>query len=265
MPIYIKENPAYFIQSLDSILRNQTVLPTELVLVEDGPLTDELNQIVAQYQQEFPTQLRVFKLQKNMGVGFAMNYGLGNCNYEWVFRMDTDDIAVNTRFEEQIKLIKTEKYDLIGSSINEFNDVVGDLNQVRLMPEKHADIVKLMKYRCPFNHMTVAFKKSIAIKAKGYWDKRNFEDYNLWYEMYKAGARLYNSQESLVYARIGNNMVSRRSGTAYHKYEKEFISKMYQDKFLNFFEYKSILSVKKILRALPVSVLEKIYKAFLRK
>lgn len=265
MPVYIKENPEFLTMSLDSILINQTIIPTELIIVEDGPLNVELDNVLLHYQKKFPEILKIFKLAENKGMGYAMNYGLNKCSNEWIFRMDSDDIAVSSRFERQIDIIKNNNFDVVGSSINEFDLVVGDLNQLRIMPEHHQKIIKLLKTRNPINHMTVAFRKSKALEAKGYWDKRYFEDYNLWYEMYKVQAIFYNIQAPLVNARIGNNMIARRSGYAYYKYEKELMSKFLSDKFITKSEYLAIMSLKYVLRILPVSILKIIYKNALRK
>jgi glycosyltransferase involved in cell wall biosynthesis len=265
IPVYIKEKPEFLKMSLDSVLIHQTIVPSEIIIVEDGPLNIELNKVLKDYQNSFPEIFKVFKLKENKGMGYAMNYGLDKCNNEWVFRMDSDDISISTRFEDQINIIKNNKYDVIGSSISEFNFAVGDLNQLRVMPENHERIVNLLKTRNPINHMTVAFRKSKALEAKGYWDKRYFEDYNLWYEMYKIGAKFYNIQTPLVNARIGNNMVARRSGYAYYKYEKELISKFLADKFITKLEYLSIMTLKYVLRILPVPILKIVYKNVLRK
>jgi glycosyltransferase involved in cell wall biosynthesis len=264
IPIYSKENPCFLSLAFDSILLNQNIIPAEVIVVEDGLLTNELDAVIANYKNKYP-QIKVCKLPQNMGMGYAMNVGLNKCSYEWVFRMDSDDIAKPTRFEEQIKIINTNTYDVIGATIEEFHYNIGDLRQLRVMPQHHNQIVKFMKFRNPINHMTVAFKKSVAVKANGYWDKRYFEDYNLWYEMYKIGAKFYNIQTPLVDARIGNNMVARRSGYAYYKYEKELMKKFLKDKFINLFEFSFYLSVKLVLRVLPVNVLTYIYQKVLRK
>ena len=265
MPIYYKENPDFISAALDSILIQQTVQPTEVIIVEDGPLTPELDNVVNNYLSKYPQVIKVFKLERNMGMGFAMNFGLHKCNYGWVFRMDSDDIAIPTRFEEQLVVINTHKYDIIGSAIEEFHHTPGDLRQLRIMPEQHDAVVEFMKFRNPINHMTVAFRKSLALKADGYWEKRYFEDYNLWYEMYKVGAKFYNIQTPLVNARIGNNMVARRSGYSYYKYEKELNEKFLKDKYITPVEYGLYMSLKFILRVLPVNMLSWVYKKALRK
>lgn len=264
MPVYVKEKPKYLLLALNSILIKQTVKPTELVIVEDGPLTPELNNLLDQYVKEFPQIVKLFKLEENMGMGYAMNFGLNKCSNEWVFRMDSDDVAVPVRFERQLEIIRSGKYDVIGAATKEFNELIGDINQYRIMPESHTEIIKFMKFRNPINHMTVAFKKSKAIEAGGYWDKRYFEDYSLWYAMFKIGAKFYNIQEVLVNARIGNNMFDRRSGYKYFIYEAELVEIFFKDKFLNYYQYKSILLIKLMVRLLPTRILSLIYQKLLR-
>lgn len=51
MSLYIKEKAEYFDECMKSML-NQTVLPTEIVIVFDGPVTDELRNVVEKYQKK---------------------------------------------------------------------------------------------------------------------------------------------------------------------------------------------------------------------
>ena len=106
MSVYVKENPDYLRQSLDSML-NQTALPSQIVLVEDGPLTDELNQVIAEYKEK-TTLIKSVPLKENVGLGKALNIGLQQCDYPLVARMDTDDIAMSTRFAEQLKAFQDD-------------------------------------------------------------------------------------------------------------------------------------------------------------
>jgi glycosyltransferase involved in cell wall biosynthesis len=86
MPIYVKENPEYLAMSLDSILKYQSIMPSEIIIIEDGPLNLELDKVLLNYRNNFPEILKVFKLKENKGMGFAMNYGLNKCNgfLEWI-------------------------------------------------------------------------------------------------------------------------------------------------------------------------------------
>lgn len=98
MSVYYKENPEYLKRALDSIL-NQTITADEIVLIKDGPLTKELDDAIANYEEKYIAILRVLSLENNVGLGEALNYGVRHCKYDFIARMDTDDIALPTRFE----------------------------------------------------------------------------------------------------------------------------------------------------------------------
>lgn len=264
MPVYIRENPEYLNKSLESILVNQSILPDEVVIVKDGPVTIEIERVLNFYCMVFPNIVHCFQLDKNMGMGYAMNFGLKKCKFDWVFRMDSDDISRPNRFAKQIQIIESNNYDVIGSSICEFNEHIGDINQLRVLPSLHKDIVHMMKYRNPINHMTVAFNRNMALNAGGYWSLRALEDYNLWYELYKNSARFFNIQEVLVDARIGNNMLNRRTGFNYFLFEFKLLKKFRKDKFISTVQFLVFISLKLIVRLIPVYLLVKVYHLFLR-
>ena len=92
MSIYFKEKPEYFRESLESIL-NQTYFPDEIVLVKDGPLTNELEEVIKEYKEKL--NIKTVPLEKNLGLGLALKEGVLHCSNEIIIRMDTDDIAVS--------------------------------------------------------------------------------------------------------------------------------------------------------------------------
>ena len=83
MSLYKKEHPEYLRLALDSMI-NQTEKPDEIVLVEDGPLTDELYTVVKAYKEKYPCLLHIVKNKKNLGLGLALNVGLKACRNEFV-------------------------------------------------------------------------------------------------------------------------------------------------------------------------------------
>ena len=105
MSVYFKESPSYLEAALSSVF-TQTVMPDEVVLAEDGPLTSELDETISKFEKEYPTILKVIKFENNRGLGKALHDGLLECSNEIVFRMDTDDIAHKDRFEKQLKIFK---------------------------------------------------------------------------------------------------------------------------------------------------------------
>ena len=210
--IYSKENPKHLSQALDSII-HQSLQPTEIILIKDGTLTSELEEVIVKFQKKYPIIYSI-NLSTNQGLGKALNEGLKHCTYDIVARMDTDDIAKLDRFEKQIKIF--EKYpdiDICSAWIEEFENDTNNILSIKKLPERHQEILKYAKHRCPINHPVVMYKKQAVLKAGGY---DGFpEDYRLWIKMLMNGAKFYNIQESLLYFRFSKNMIRRRGGWKY--------------------------------------------------
>ena len=124
----------------------------------------------------------------------------------------------------------------MGSCIEEFIDSPNDINRFRNVPLSSADIERKKYIRNPFNHMTVAFKKDIIINAGGYVDMPGYEDYYLWLRVLRTH-KGKNLKNSLVYARVGNNMIGRRHGYDFFKNELRFQLKLLEDNLQNYFGF----------------------------
>lgn len=216
MSVYTKERPEYLQASLNSLVK-QTVLPSEIVLVEDGPLSDELNQVVEKFDEAYPKLFRIKKLSKNKGLGKALNIGLLACKNELVARMDSDDIAVENRFAIQLTTMIHEDLDIYGGQIIEFTNDIKNTLAKRIVPLQNNKIIKFAHKRNPFNHVTVMFKKSKIQMLGSYHTKPGYEDYDLWVRAIIAGLKLKNDPGILVYVRAGEDMVNRRGGIDYIK------------------------------------------------
>lgn len=265
--IYFKENPNYFEQALVSVL-NQTLKPSEIVLIKDGPLNDELDSIAEKFQNLYPDIFKVIALPTNKGLGNALSIGVLACKNEIVARMDTDDICVLDRFEKQFKFLKENPdIDLIGSNVEEFNNIPGDLKRYRKMPEKSEQLLSYSRFRNPVNHPTVMFRKSKVLEAGNYnGEILLFEDFSLFIRMLQNGCSFYNMQECLLYFRtgLGIQVIKRRSGLFYIKNEWKFARLALKIKRLTFFEWLFYVSTKLPLRLLPPRVLLFVYNKFLR-
>lgn len=266
LSLYIRESPKYLDECFDSIWINQKLKPDEIILVIDGPITKELQKIVNKWEILISGKLVIVNLCENVGLGKALNEGLNHCSYEWVFRMDTDDISIPDRFERQIQFIKTQpNVALFGGQILEFNDNPAKSNILKSVPIKHNDIVSTAQKRCPFNHMTVAYKKSIIQAVGGYQHHHFMEDYNLWLRIIAAGHQVANLPDVLLYARVGNGMHARRKGFQYIKSEKQLLDLKKQLKLQKPLHANMLFLVRSALRLLPSTLLGKFYNAFLRK
>ncbi len=250
MSVYYKEKPEFLKQAVDSML-NQTVKPDEIVMVEDGPLTDELYSVLDEYTQGFPEIFRRVVNETNLGLGKALNRGLEECRNELVARMDTDDISVPERCEKQLAVFaENVELDLVGSNIAEFVTSPEETVSVRKVPCTHEEICQFLKKRCPFNHMSVMFKKSVVLNSGGYLDWHFNEDYYLWIRMYLDGCRFANISENLVNVRVGKEMFARRGGRAYYKSEKNLFKYMYKHKIISWWSYQKSRTVRFIVQVL---------------
>lgn len=256
--LYKNEKPQYLNDCLSSIA-NQTLSPNEIVLVLDGPVGIELREIISKWLELIP--IKVIRLHKNVGLGQALNIGLQECQFELIARMDTDDICYPTRFEKQINYIsRYPNIAVLGSNISEFNKNICNVRGIRAVPSSYDDIVKFSKFRNPFNHMTVVFKKSIVQKVGGYQHHLYMEDYNLWLRVISNKYYVKNLPETLVYARTGDEMIHRRRGLHYIKSEFKIAILKIRLGIQNPFLSLAVFCLRSLLRILSVKFLSLIYK-----
>lgn len=262
MSVYKKERPEFLKEALDSILTKQTRKPDQIVLVQDGPLTPELYNVIEEYSQKYK-ELKVIKLAKNGGLGNALNEGLKHCSNELVARMDTDDVCKPYRFERQLSLFEEHpEIDVCSSWIDEFIDDTSNVVSLRKLPECNSDIVRYAKSRCPVNHPAVMYRRSKVMEVGGY---QGFpEDSYLWVKLMLNGAVFYNIQESLIYFRTSNDVYKRRGGWKYAKDDIRAQWNFYRMGFLTFFDLVKNVLIRGTVRLMPNGLRGWIYSKFLR-
>jgi glycosyltransferase involved in cell wall biosynthesis len=265
MSVYFKENPRYLDESLCSIWDKQTLKPGQIVLVKDGPLTKELNNCINTWKQKLNDILTVIELPENVGLGAALNSGLQKCQYELVARMDSDDVSLPNRFEKQVAFFRLNSdVVLLSGYISEFKNEPDDIYHIRKVPIDSRVIIKYLKWRNAFNHMTVIFKKSVVLSVGGYNDKLTyFEDYDLWIRLVQAQYKVGNIPEILVNVRIGNDMIGRRHGLVYAKKEMSFFGLQKERGFISWSEYSLLVLFRIPFRLMPKNILICLYQ-FLR-
>ena len=122
MSVYNKDTEDELRQSIESML-NQTILCDQFVLVEDGPIGNDLSLVVDEYSSEYQDIFTVIKLPENRGLGKALDVGLKECRNELIARMDADDISLKTRCEKLLQLFdENPKLAIAGTNIDEFYD-----------------------------------------------------------------------------------------------------------------------------------------------
>lgn len=212
MSVYKNDSPEYLKIALESIYNNQTRKPDEIVVVFDGPLSDELYRVLDEFKAGKEALVKYYPQETNRGLGEALRIGSEKCSGDYILRMDSDDVSDPKRFEKQIAFVEAHpEIDALGTDIAEFNQAPDESDKrVRACPSKHDDIVEMGKKRNPMNHVSVCMKKNSLMKAGGYKTLLLLEDYYLWLHMIAAGCKLANINESLVYVRVGNGFDSKR-------------------------------------------------------
>ena len=264
MAVYKKEQPLFFKEALRSVFE-QSLIPNEVVLVKDGPLTEELEQIIVDFSSK-NEQLKVITLEKNQGLGEALRIGLNACSFDLVARMDSADICKPYRFEKQIAFLKEHKeITIVGSWIEEFSDCKEEIEAIRELPQEDKQLKIFMKWRNPFNHMTVMFRKKDILAVGGYQPFYLLEDYYLWNRLANANYYFANIGESLLWARGGYTMLERRGGWKYVVSESKLLKFMYRSGRINIVEFGANLMMKSIIRLIGKHLRHTIYTFFLRK
>ena len=219
--VYKNDNPEYVQIALDSMLVHQTVKPDELIIVRDGPLSEDLEKLLKCYESTYSDIIKVMRLEENKGLGNALRLGVEAAKYDIIARMDSDDVSAPDRFEKQIAYMEAHPdCDVLGGQITEFIDDEPNIVGKRVVPCEHEDIVTWLKGRCPFNHVSVTMLRSRILAVGNYMDWHFNEDYYLWIRMAEAGYKFANLPDTLVNVRVGKDMYARRGGWKYFKSEK---------------------------------------------
>ena len=252
MSIYIDEDENCLNRSLDSIWKDQVLKPDEIVLVKDGPLSNDLNSCIDKWHKLLPNIIKIVSLKDNIGLGGALNYGLKECTCDYVARMDADDISTKDRFLLQHNFLsENSEIDVVGSNIIEFDPISKKKTGKRILPEGHNEIIKFAKYRNPINHPSVMYRRESVLSVGGYKHFHGLEDYYLWVRMLKNGKIFYNLQENLVEMSAGLNQSKRRGGFNYAKHEINFFLMLFKLDFINILDLFLNIIVRVPLRLLP--------------
>lgn len=263
MCVYGRDDAAHFKTAVDSILYG-TVAPDEVVLVVDGPVPTALAEVIADYEA-LPC-FRVIRFAENRGHGEARRAGLAACQNEIVAIMDADDISTPDRFARELAAMAATGADVVGGDIAEFVGEPENIVAYRRVPMSDADIREYLKKRCPFNQMTVMFKKKVYDLAGGYLDWYCDEDYYLWLRMMKKGASFANTGEVMVNVRVGTEMYRRRGGWRYFKSERALQKYMKKQGIIGFGTYFVNVAKRFVVQVLlPNRLRGWVFKKFARK
>ena len=265
MTVYKSDNPEYFRISLNSVM-DQTVVPDEVVLVKDGPVPATIQVVIDGVDAAHPNIIKQVQLEKNVGLGLALNEGLKECNYELIARMDSDDICLPERFEKQLKMFETNpKLDIVGCPVKEFVETPDNIVGKRDVPLDNVSIHKYARKRDPFNHPTVMYRKSKVIKYGPYGNYRKNQDTALWIELLSNECVAANIPEYLLMFRFDEGTYKKRKSWVNTKLLIDIRWHGFKIGFNSFFDFLMVAAMQLGVYIMPEGFQRFVYTKILRK
>ena len=261
MPVYFKESPNQLRSAIESITK-QTLMPDEIVIVLDGPVGDNLHEVIDEFQSY--NLIKVFQLQTNSGAGVARKKAIEVAQYNIIALMDSDDISCKDRFKKQIAKILNGEAKVVGGWIEEFDKEPNDAGIIRKLPTTHNDIYKYGKWRMPVNNVTLMFTRDVYDNVGGYSNQSKSEDWNLIVRFLASGVKFYNIPDVLVNVRAGQDMFIRRRGWTQVFSQLNIFPLMYKLKYIGLFHLIANVSIRLLLRLMPIGLTSYLYRNFLR-
>lgn len=270
IPIYVNNDTQQLRVSLDSLLR-QTLLPNEILVVADGPVSEGLDKEVERLEGSverlgLPIEVNYLKLEENRGLGEAMRKAVLEAKGDFFARMDADDICLPYRLEKQMRCFDEDaNLSIVGGQISEFDGDIHHITGRRVVPAEHNEIAKFMRSRNGMNHMTVIIKKKDLLKAGNYQPFYLLEDYYLWVRMLQHGCKFKNIDDDVVLVSAGREQMDRRGGYEYFRRQCQVFKYMLDTGFIPYWRYILNLFERGVVHVLmPIPVRSLFYRLFLR-
>jgi glycosyltransferase involved in cell wall biosynthesis len=261
MCVYEGDDNQSFEIALKSVTLEQTRPPTQVVLVIDGPISLEKKNIIDNVREAFP-RVDVVKFEKNSGLVNALNAGIAHCNYEYIARMDSDDISHPNRFAKQLNLLENNpEIDVTSSYIQEFNEQ--GLSQIRKVPLLMKEITNWSKFRSPANHGACVYKKDAVLAVGGYSNYPQLQDYQLFVKLIMKGSIFQNTSDILLRVRMPD-AYGRKVGLNYLIEELRLAIDFYSMGHIGLMGLMRNVVFRAFPRLLPAKFIEFIYLKIIR-
>lgn len=264
MSVYKTEEPKYFEQALKSIWDDQSRKPEQIVLVEDGPLTDGLSAVITLWKEKLGEALCVCKNATNLGLTKSLNVALNHVTSDLVARMDSDDRSDPRRFERQEAYFESHPdVDIVGGALQEFDEEHENLN-IRHYPLTHEEAVKYIMKASPLAHPAVMMRMKMFHEGLKYDERfRMSQDIQLWFNAIMKGYHIGNIPEVVLYFRRAGDVFKRRSRVKAKNEFKIYMNGIYRMHGLWTTAYRYPIA-RYIFRNLPTPIVKWIYGSRLR-
>nr|WP_156999554.1 glycosyltransferase [Agromyces terreus] len=259
MPVYRGDDAAHFTKAFTSSVTQQTRRPEQVVLVQDGPVGDDLAAAIDAAVTASEVRVVHHVLPENVGLTRALTEGLALSDHDIVARMDADDISLPERFAKQVPLVEGG-LDLVGTGMLEFLDDDGSIVGKRVPRTDAADIASYARFHDPFSHPTVVYRRTVVDRVGGYQAMGLMEDYWLFARMIAGGASVGNLAEPLVMYRVGAGAYARRGGRAQWRSELALQRALRGIRFTTRGQYVRNVTVRGVYRFVPEPVRKVAYR-----
>ena len=259
MSIYSKTESVYLDEAMTSIWTTQKLKPTELVIVYDGNVCKSVETVLDKWRNTLKGKLIEVRLENNVGLARALNEGLKKCNYELIARMDDDDFSLPDRFLMQVSYMEAHpEIAVLGTQVEECSQDLSYVLMQKKLPTEPSDLIRFSKYRCPINHPSVIFRKSVITKLGGY-PIIYPEDFPLWAKVIVHGYKVANLPQVLMQMRQEEAIYQRR-GRKFLIGELKMFKYMYQIGHLTFVQFVLNCLNRSIIRLSPNLIKKMLYK-----
>lgn len=222
LPVYKKDKVEFLNKAIDSIVK-QSYRDFNLYIGVDGPVGDDIKNYFKLIDEQ--NKISIIWFEENRGLACVLNDLLDICfkeGYEYIARMDADDISMTDRFEKQIAYLeKHPEVDVVGGAIKEIDEEGKSRNKTIVYPEGPEECRAFFSKRNPHAHPAVMFRKSFFDKLKGKKyrpEYRQNQDTMLWYDGMMTGTQHANIPDVVLNFRMTNAMFKkRRNGWAFAK------------------------------------------------
>jgi glycosyltransferase involved in cell wall biosynthesis len=264
MPVYDGDKRRFVRRAFESATREQTLPPTQVVVVRDGPVRPKLQKLLEKLAATPGVDVDLVELPQNLGLAAALEVGLDHCDHEIVARVDADDVSLPHRFAVQVPLV-IAGYDLVGSAIVEIEEDEAEWGRTRTPPTTPEEIERYSRFHDPFNHPSVVYRRSAVRGAGGYETLDLMEDYLLFARMIAAGAQVANVPEPLVLYRVGAGAYARRGGTRLLRSELRLQRTLRDEGFTSRSQYVRNVVVRGGYRLVPEALRKAAYRTLIVK
>jgi len=264
--VYESEEPSFLDRCIRSVWTDQTLKPNQIILIQDGPVCNELSAIINYWKQELGDIFIVHKNDENLGLTKSLNIGLQYVTCDLIARIDTDDVCMPNRLEIQERFLRNNPNIFVVGGAVYVMDENETFKYVKHRVEKHEDIVKQMFWKCPLPHPGVMMRAKPFIDGVLRYDERyrNSQDIALWFDALRNGYRFANLPDIVIKFTQANDTYKRR-GRVRAQNEYEIFARGTKDIFGRFSPKRIVPCLRYLFRRIPVNIIKGMYNSRIMK